>query len=70
MENNKDINAKIFDLTLHIEENYPELYAFLNEMPNTIPIEKDPEINLKNLTEYFNSLNAMVEKYVQEHPRV
>lgn len=70
MENNKDINAQIFELTLHIEEKYPELYTFLNEMPATIPAEKDPEINLKNLTDYFNSLKEMLEKYTLEHPEL
>jgi hypothetical protein len=36
-------------------------------MPITIPDEKDPEITLKNLKTYYDSLKAMLDKYILEH---
>ena len=50
------ITKKIMDITVEIQEKYPELIKYLNEMPITNPDEKDPEINEKNLVDYFESL--------------
>lgn len=65
----KDLNAKILKVTMTIKEHYPELVGFLEEMPETIPDEKDPEITLKNLSAYYESLNSMLSKYKLEHPK-
>jgi len=48
-------------------EQYPELLEFLNEMPETIPAEKNPKITLKNLSAYYESLNSVLAKYKLEH---
>jgi hypothetical protein len=50
-----------------IQENYPELSKYLNEMPITIPIDKNPKINTKNLQKYYDNLLALFRKYVAEH---
>jgi hypothetical protein len=60
-------NEKILKITMKIKDQYPELFKYLIEMPETIPDEKDPEIELKNLKQYFNSLNVMLDKYILEH---
>lgn len=65
----KDLNSKILKVTMIIKEQYPELVGFLEEMPETIPDEKDPEITLKNLNAYYESLNSMLSKYKLEHPK-
>ena len=65
----KDLNSKILKITLTIKDDYPELVGFLEEMPETIPDEKDPEITLKNLSAYYESLNSMLSKYKSEHPK-
>lgn len=59
----KDLNSKIMEITMVIKEQHPELLEYLNEMPETIPTEKNPEITLKNLSAYYNSLNAVLNKY-------
>ncbi|MBC7523574.1 MAG: hypothetical protein H7239_03960 [Flavobacterium sp.] len=67
METIEEINAKILRITMVIQENYPELSKYLNEMPVTIPIENDPKINILNLEKYYNSLLTIFRNYVAEH---
>lgn len=64
----KDLNSKIMEITMVIKEKYPELLEFLNEMPVTIPVEKNPEITLKTLKTYYESLISVLTKYKLKHP--
>ena len=66
----KELNSKIMEITMVIKEKYPELLEFLNEMPETIPVEKNPEISLKNLNTYYKSLSSVLTKYKLEHPNL
>ncbi len=63
MKTEKELNADILDITMTIQEKYPELTTFIEEMPVTIPDKKTPEINTTHLQNYYNSLVNMVEKY-------
>lgn len=63
----KKLNAKILQITMTIREQYPELLKYLNEMPVTIPAEKNPEITLKILKTYYESLISVLAKYKLEH---
>jgi hypothetical protein len=67
METENEINAKILKVTMVIQENYPELSKYLNEMPITIPSDSRPEVNHKNLQKYYDSLVTLFRKYVAEH---
>ena len=67
METEEEINAKIMKVTMVIQENYPELSKYLNEMPITIPIDSNTEINVKNLQKYYDTLVALFRNYVAEH---
>ena len=67
METEKEINAKILKVTMVIHENYPELSKYLNEMPITIPIDSRPEVNVKNLQKYYETLVELFRNYVAEH---
>jgi hypothetical protein len=51
-----------------IQEKFPELSKYIEEMPVTMPDTDDPEINIKNLNEYYNSLNALIKKYAISNP--
>lgn len=51
-----------------ISHKYPELSKYLDEMPETIPVNKFPEITLKDLRAYHESLRAIMCKYILEHP--
>ena len=68
--NEKDLNSKILKITMTIKDKYPELSKYIEEMSATIPDEKNPEITLKNLTTYYDSLNSMLNKYILEHPGI
>lgn len=67
-EAEKDLNSKILEITLKIKDKYPELSKYLDEMTVTIPDEKKPEITLGNLKIYYDSLDALLRKYILEHP--
>lgn len=67
METEKELNAKILKITMTIKNQYPELSKYLEEMPITIPDEKNPEITLANLNMYYDSLNSILNKYIEEN---
>ncbi len=64
----KDLNSKIVSITLTINDQYPELSEFLEEMPATIPNENNPEMTLSHLLAYYESLNSIFNNYKLEHP--
>ena len=66
MATEKELNAAILKKTLMIQEKFPELSKYIEEMPITIPVD-NPEITLKNLTDYCNSLDNLIEKYAESH---
>jgi hypothetical protein len=66
MKTEKELNAAILQKTLMIQEKFPELSKYIEEMPITIPTS-NPEINLKQLTDYYNSLENLMEKYAENH---
>ena len=63
METEADLNSGILKITMTIQNKYPELSKYLEEMKVTIPDEKHPEINLKNLKAYYDSLCTLLNKY-------
>ncbi len=63
-----DLNLKILKITLSINEQYPELSKYIEEMPVTIPNDENPNITLENLKSYYESLSLMLHKYKLEHP--
>jgi len=67
METEEEINAKILKITMVIQENYPELSKYLNEMPITIPTDNRPEVNVQNLQKYYDNLLTLFRNYVAEH---
>lgn len=67
-ETEKDLNAKILQLTMNIKEKHPELYKFIEEMPLPQFKEENPDITLSNLYAYYQHLNALLNKYLLEHP--
>jgi len=66
----KDLNSKILKITMTIMDQYPELSKYIEEMPVTIPNEKNPDVTLSNLKTYYESLSLMLNKYKTEHPSI
>lgn len=65
MKTEKELNAQILEITMKIQEEFPELSKYIAEIPITIPNEANPEINLKVLEEYYKTLQILVEDYIQ-----
>ncbi|OFY52153.1 MAG: hypothetical protein A2W85_12080 [Bacteroidetes bacterium GWF2_41_31] len=66
----QDLNEKILKITMRINDHYPELSKYLEEMPVTVPSEKDPEITLNQLKSYYESLNSLLQKYKVDFPKI
>jgi len=66
----KELNSKILEITMKIKDDYPELSKYLEEMPVTIPTEKDPEMTLNHLQTYYESLNSLLNKYKEDYPKI
>ncbi len=62
----QEFTDKILKITEKIKDQYPELSKYLEEMTITIPDEKYPEITIKNLQEYYESLISLLNRYVEE----
>ncbi|MFE3847780.1 hypothetical protein ACFX5D_07360 [Flavobacterium sp. LB3P45] len=63
MKTETEIEDAILKITMKIKTEYPELSKYLEEMPTTVPDVKNPEINIKILQDYYNSLESLLKKY-------
>jgi hypothetical protein len=67
MKNAKDLSSDILATTMLIQSEHPELSKYLEEMPVTIPVDKDPAISNSDLLEYNESLKLLLNKYDRVH---
>jgi hypothetical protein len=64
----QDLTSRITQLTSLIQERYPELLPYLNEIPVTMPNDPHPEVNHKILQDYYDSLNQIVRNHEKNKP--
>lgn len=69
MKTENEINKNVTETTMAINEKFPELSKYIEEMPVTIPNTNEPEINETNLKDYQSSLDALLNKYAAKHNR-
>ena len=62
-----ELNAEIIKITSLIQEKYPWLYQYHGEMPITIPGDQNPHIDSQTLNDYYESLVAMLNNYINSH---
>jgi hypothetical protein len=67
MKTEKELNDDILKITMTIKELFPELSKYIEEMPVTIPNSSNPEINIKKLKDYYDSLDNLMKKYATNH---
>lgn len=67
MKTENELNLDILTMTLKIRTLHPELSKYILEMPITIPNKANPEMNKKNLTDYYNSLEELLKSYSPTH---
>ncbi len=68
MKTELELNEMILGVTQKIRESHPELLKYLDEMPITVPYQENPEISVKTLTSYYDSIVELLDKY--EHNNV
>ena len=61
------LTREINDLTLQLEQEYPELYRYLDENPVTIPSSDHTELTVKSFSDYLDSLKSLLEKHIETH---
>lgn len=67
MQTEKELNDDILKITITINEQFPELSKYIEEMPITIPNTANPKINTTILTEYHDSLVCLLKQYAVNH---
>ena len=67
MESQNDLNNNIRLTTLKIQEEYPELIKYMNEIPRNFLSSAEKGVNNKELKGYLDSLNNLLETYSKEH---
>lgn len=67
MKTEKEWNADILKITMSIKDNFPELMKYVSEIPLKTMEQDSAEITLKNLKDYFDSLEAIIKKYAPNH---
>ena len=58
---------EINELTLKIEQEYPELYQYLDENPMTIPSSEHPELDTKTFADWLDSLKELLKHHIETH---
>ena len=64
MKNANELNKAIIDNPMEIYKKYPELVKHLSELSVTIPDTSNPEINIKILQDYYETLTTIVTNYI------
>ena len=67
MKTESDLYTAILAITMKIKEQFPELSKYVLEMPVTIPSVENPEMNLKTLQDYYDSLEILLKDYIENH---
>lgn len=61
------LNEAIFLTTIRIQEEFPELVKYLEELPETIPSTNEQGVSIEDLEAYLESLNNLILTYAKEH---
>ncbi len=56
METEHYWNDRIMEVVEKLRKSHPELVKYIDEMPITIPDERDPNISIRVLKEFYESL--------------
>jgi 3'-phosphoadenosine 5'-phosphosulfate sulfotransferase (PAPS reductase)/FAD synthetase len=67
MKFQNDLNETIFLITVKIQEEFPELIKYLDEIPGNFQFNTKMGVNNKALKDYLDSLNNLLETYAKEH---
>lgn len=67
MQTEEQLNSEILQLTEQLKQLHPEVYETLNEVPITVPNTLAPEVKIKHLKDYLESLKVILRRYEKTH---
>ena len=67
MKTKTELEHSIISVTTKINQKFPELTKYINELPVTNPNKEHPEINIKHLENYYDSLVQILVTYTSTH---
>jgi hypothetical protein len=62
-----ELEQSIIHITTKIHKEFPELVKYITEIP--IHISAEAEGNIKNLEDYYSSLEEIISKYAKTHKK-
>jgi len=63
----QNIITQIIKITSNIENNYPELYAVLDENPLTMDSVEHPIMSIELMEDYLDTLKQILKNYIKTH---
>jgi phage host-nuclease inhibitor protein Gam len=67
MQTKTELEKRIIRITGKIHKEFPELVKYITEIP--IHISAEAEGNIKNLEDYYSSLEEIINKYSKTHKK-
>jgi phage host-nuclease inhibitor protein Gam len=67
MQTKTELEQRIIRITGKIHKEFPELVKYITEIP--INISAEAEGNIKNLEDYYSSLEEIIHKYSKTHKK-
>lgn len=67
MKTKAELEQEIINITMVIHTKFPELAKYISEMPDGVSGSDTNEIDTKNLIEYYNSLQEVLQEYLKTH---
>jgi len=67
MQHQDDLSEKIFIATMKIQEEFPELMKYLDEIPRNLQSNTEKGVSHNSLKDYLDSLNNLLKTYSKEH---
>jgi hypothetical protein len=68
MSTEKEVHSDILAILAKIQIDFPELIKYLPEMPiRNIDIHQTRGVSTHSLSEYYHSLESLVNKYAEDH---
>ncbi len=65
MKDNEELTKEIIYVTTKIQTDYPELYQFLMETPNTITTKPGTQVKFEDLEKHLQMLNKILMRYIE-----
>ena len=67
MKRLQQLSKEINELTLKIEQEYPELYRNLDENPVTMAQNNSKKLTIENFSDYLDSLKQILNHHIEGH---